>query len=88
MIVRLVKFLRVKGLWLGRNAVSVVLLWSKAGGLWSVVYSVCGGGLYRAAAANWFLRLGELGSVERALAANSSLLEDMEMVFRLVTTCV
>lgn len=48
----------------------------------------CGGGLYRAAAANWFLRLGELGSVERALAANSSLLEDMEMVFRLVTTCV
>lgn len=48
----------------------------------------CGGGAYRAAAASWFLRLGELGSVERALAASSSLLEDMEMVFRLVTTCV
>lgn len=42
----------------------------------------------RAAVANWFLRLGELGSVDKALAANSSLLEDMEMVFRLDTTCV
>lgn len=43
---------------------------------------------YRAAAASWFLRLGELGSVVRALAASSSLLDDMEMVFRLETTCV
>jgi len=43
---------------------------------------------YRAAAASWFLRLGEPGSVERALAASSSLLEDMEMVFRLDTTWV
>lgn len=43
---------------------------------------------YRAAAASWFLRLGELGSVERALAANNSLLDDMEMVFRLDTTWV
>lgn len=42
----------------------------------------------RAAVASWFLRLGELGSVDKALAANSSLLEDMEMVFRLDTTCV
>ncbi len=40
----------------------------------------------RAAAASWFFRLGELGSVDRALAASRSLLEDMEMVFRLVTT--
>lgn len=47
-----------------------------------------GGGLYRAAAARWFFRLGELGSVDRALAASSSLLEDMEMVFKLDTTCV
>lgn len=43
---------------------------------------------YRAAAANWFLRLGEAGSVDRALAASSSLLEDMAIVFRLDTTCV
>lgn len=43
-------------------------------------------GSNRAAAANWFFRLGELGSVDRALAANSSLLDDIEMVFRLVTT--
>lgn len=43
-------------------------------------------GSNRAAAANWFFRLGEFGSVERALAANSSLLDDIEMVFRLVTT--
>ncbi len=45
-------------------------------------------GPYRAAAASWFLRLGELGSVDRALAASSSLLDDMEIVFRLDTTCV
>lgn len=44
--------------------------------------------LYRAAAASWFLRLGELGSVDSALAASSSLLDDIEMVFRLETTCV
>ena len=43
---------------------------------------------YRAAAASWFLRLGEPGSVDRALAASSSLLEDMEMVLRLDTTWV
>lgn len=43
---------------------------------------------HRAAAASWFLRLGELGSVDRALAASSSLLDDMEIVFRLDTTCV
>lgn len=43
---------------------------------------------YRAAAASWFLRLGELGSVDRALADSSSLLDDMEIVFRLDTTCV
>lgn len=43
---------------------------------------------YRAAAASWFLRLGELGSVDRALAASSSLLDDMEIVFRFDTTCV
>lgn len=43
---------------------------------------------HRAAAASWFLRLGELGSVVRALAASSSLLDDMEIVFRLDTTCV
>lgn len=42
----------------------------------------------RAAVASWFLRLGELGSVDKALAANSSLLEDIEIVFRLDTTCV
>lgn len=45
-------------------------------------------GSNRAAAANWFFRLGELGSVDKALAANSSLLDDIEMVFRLVTTWV
>lgn len=45
-------------------------------------------GSNRAAAANWFFRLGELGSVDRTLAANSSLLDDIEMVFRLVTTWV
>lgn len=45
-------------------------------------------GSNRAAAANWFFRLGELGSVDRALAANSSLLDDIEMVFRLVNTWV
>lgn len=50
--------------------------------------SCCLRGTDRAAVANWFLRLGELGSVDKALAANSSLLEDMEMVFRLDTTCV
>lgn len=43
-------------------------------------------GSNRAAAASWFFKLGELGSVDRALAANSSLLDDIEMVFRLVTT--
>lgn len=43
---------------------------------------------HRAAVASWFFRLGELGSVDRALAASSSLLDDMEMVFRLETTCV
>ena len=32
--------------------------------------------------------MGELGSVDRALAASSSLLDDMEIVFRLDTTCV
>lgn len=42
----------------------------------------------RAAAASWFFRLGELGSVVRALAASSSLLDDMEIVLRLETTCV
>lgn len=41
---------------------------------------------HRAAAASWFFRFGELGSVDRALAASSSLLEDMEMVFKLDTT--
>lgn len=41
---------------------------------------------YRAAAASWFFRLGAPGSVDRALAASSSLLDDMEMVFRLDTT--
>lgn len=46
------------------------------------------GGFYRAAAASWFLRLGELGSVDRALAAKSSLLDDIEIVFRLDTTWV
>lgn len=40
----------------------------------------------RAAAASWFFRLGEFGSVDRTLAASSSLLDDMEIVFRLVTT--
>lgn len=43
---------------------------------------------HRAAAASWFFRLGELGSVDRALAASSSLLDDIEIVFRLDTTCV
>lgn len=43
---------------------------------------------HRAAAASWFFRLGELGSVERALAASISLLDDMEIVLRLDTTCV
>lgn len=42
---------------------------------------------YRAAAASWFLRLGELGSVDSALAESSSLLDDIEIVFRLDTTC-
>lgn len=41
---------------------------------------------HRAAAASWFFRLGAPGSVDRALAASSSLLDDMEMVFRLDTT--
>ena len=36
----------------------------------------------RAAAANWFITLGALGSAERALAANSSFEEETEIVLR------
>ena len=36
----------------------------------------------RAAAANWFITLGALGSAERALAARSSLEEETEIVLR------
>lgn len=33
------------------------------------------------------MRLGDVGSAESAFAASSSLLEDMEMLFRFDTTC-
>ena len=36
----------------------------------------------RQAAASWFITLGALGSAERALAANSNLVEETEMVRR------
>ena len=41
---------------------------------------------YLAAAASWFLALGAPGSAERAFAASRSLLEAIEILFKLPTT--